>query len=52
MESLLEGEAEQLTQKAIELALGGDITAPTKLKNVNPVYPADATARASAHTCA
>ena len=27
MESLLEGEAEQLTRKAIELALGGDITA-------------------------
>ena len=27
MESLLEGQAEQLTQKAIELALGGDITA-------------------------
>ena len=27
MESLLEGEAEQLTQKAIELALNGDITA-------------------------
>ena len=27
MESILEGEAEQLTQKAIELALGGDITA-------------------------
>jgi translation elongation factor EF-Tu-like GTPase len=27
MESLLEGEAEQLTRKAIELALAGDITA-------------------------
>ena len=27
MESLLQGEAEQLTRKAIELALGGDITA-------------------------
>jgi hypothetical protein len=27
MESLLQGQAEQLTQKAIELALGGDITA-------------------------
>jgi hypothetical protein len=27
MESLLQGEAEQLAQKAIEMALGGDITA-------------------------
>ena len=27
MESLLEGQAEQLTQKAIDMAMGGDITA-------------------------
>jgi hypothetical protein len=50
MESLLQGQAEQLTQKAIELALGGDITAlrlclerlipPRKDRTIHLVLPA------------